>query len=203
MRSSKPLREEHAEITRNAVIAAAKQQFATRGYEAVLLDEIAATARVTKGAIYHHFDNKRDLFRTVYEELAAEMVVRVREQIARGMSPLQRAELALDAFLDCADDEAIRTVMFRDGPIALAGECRVIDARYFLGLLREQLDEFVAAGTMTGIDTALVARLLLGVLIEGSAILGGPERTPATRASMRTALLGMLAGLMMVSPPRR
>src|SRR5258705_9381901 len=114
MRNVKPLRQEHAEVTRNAVIAAARRLFAERGYAAVLLDEIAAAARVTKGAIYHHFANKRDLFRTVYEELAGEVEARVRRRLARGAHPLERAELAIDAFLDCADDDVIRAIMFRD-----------------------------------------------------------------------------------------
>ena len=197
MRTGKPLREEHAEITRNAVIAAAKQLFTARGYEAVLLDEVGAAARVTKGAIYHHFENKRDLLRTIYEELAADVERRVRKRIARGTSPPERAELAIEAFLDCADDDAIRSIMFRDGPSALGGECRTIDGRYYLGLLRELLDEFAAAGMMTGVDTEMVARLLLGVLIEGSAILGDPDRSRSARANLKTALRRMLAGLML------
>jgi AcrR family transcriptional regulator len=194
MRAGKPLREEHAEITRSAVIAAAKQQFAERGYEAVSLDDVATAARVTKGAIYHHFDSKRDLFRTVYEELAAEVESRVRKRIARGTSPLERAELAIEAFLDCADDDAIRA-MFRDGSTALGGECREIDGRYYLGLLREQLDEFVSAGLLKGIDTQMLARLVLGLLIEGSAILGDPERPRSARANLRTALRRNVGGL--------
>ena len=197
MRAGKPLREEHAEITRNAVIAAAKQLFAARGYEAVLLDEVAAAARVTKGAIYHHFENKRDLLRTIYEELAAEVERRVRKRIARGTAPLERAEHAIEAFLDCADDDAIRSIMCRDGPTALGGECRTIDDRYFLGMLRELLDEFVTAGMMRGVDTEMVARLLLGAVIEGSAILGNPERSRTARANLKTALRRMLAGLML------
>jgi AcrR family transcriptional regulator len=196
MSPGKPLREEHAEITRNAVISAARAEFAARGYEAVSLDEIAAAARVTKGAIYHHFANKRDLFRTVYEQLAGEVEDRVRRRIARAGNPLERAELAIDAFLECADDDAIRTVMFRDGPVALAGECRAIDARYYLALLKQLLDDFAVAGLLADVDTAMVARLLLGVLIEGSALLGDPERPRHTRANLRLALRRMLGGFL-------
>jgi tetracycline repressor-like protein len=85
--------------------------------------------------------------------------------------------------------------MFRDGPIALAGECRAIDDRYYLKLIRELLDEFATAGILVGIDTALLARLLLGVLIEGSAILGDPERSRNTRTNLKVALLRLVLGL--------
>jgi AcrR family transcriptional regulator len=200
MRTVKTLRAEHAEVTRGAVVAAARDLFAARGYDAVLLDEIAAAARVTKGAIYHHFDNKRDLFRTVYEELAGEVETRVRRRMARGASALERVELAIDAFLDCADDDAIRSIMFRDGMTALAGECRTIDERHYLGLLRELLDELATARVISDVDTAVTARLLLGVFIEGSQILGNPERPRTARTALRTALRKMLAGLALPLP---
>jgi AcrR family transcriptional regulator len=195
MRTVKPLRAEHAEVTRKEVLASARTLFAARGYDAVLLDEIAAAARVTKGAIYHHFENKRDLFRTVYEELAGELEARVRRRMARGTNPLERADLAIDAFLDCADDDAIRSIMFRDGMTALAGECRVIDEQHYLGLLREILDELAAAGVITDVDTGVTARLLLGGLIEGTRILGDPERPRTARAALRTSLRKIVAGL--------
>lgn len=196
MRTGKPLREEHAETTRAAIVEAARNLFAARGYEAVLLDEIAAAARVTKGAIYHHFANKRDLFRVVYEQLAASVEDRVRRRMARGRDPIERTDLALDAFLDCADDDAVRTVMFRDGMTALAGECRTIDERHYLKLVRELLDEFAARGLARDLDTAMVSRLLLGVLIEGSAILGAPGATRAGRTALRGAVRKMVQGLL-------
>jgi AcrR family transcriptional regulator len=196
MRVGKPLREEHAEVTRKAVLAAARKLFAERGYDAVLLDEIAALARVTKGAIYHHFENKRDLFRSIYEELAGELEARIRRRMSRGKNPLERVDLAIEAFVDCADDEAIRAIMFRDGMTALAGECRAIDERHYLRLLRELLDELAASGLLVGLDTTMLARLLLGVLIEGSQILGEPERGRSTRSNLRAVLRRLLAGLL-------
>ncbi|MBA2539872.1 MAG: hypothetical protein H0V17_09580 [Deltaproteobacteria bacterium] len=80
--------------------------------------------------------------------------------------------------------------------IALAGECRSIDERHYLRLVRDLLDEFAALGLLAGIDTAMVARLFLGVLIEGSQILGAPEANRATRANLRVALRRMLQGLL-------
>jgi AcrR family transcriptional regulator len=194
MRTSKPLRAEHAETTRLEVVSAARRLFAEHGYDAVLLDEIAAAARVTKGAIYHHFENKRDLFRTVYEQLAGELEARIRRRMGRGGHALERADLAIEAFLDCADDVEIRQIMFRDGMQALAGECRIIDERHYLRLVRELLDEFATAGKLA-VDTAIAARLLLGVLIEGSQILGDPEHARGARGELRSVLRRMLMGL--------
>jgi AcrR family transcriptional regulator len=64
------LRSEHVEATRRAVLAAARSLFGRKGYTQTSIDEIAAAARVTKGAVYHHFAGKKALFRAVYAEVA-------------------------------------------------------------------------------------------------------------------------------------
>src|SRR5436309_1603747 len=100
MSTSKPLREEHAEATRKALLGAARRLFARKGFADTSLDEVAEVARVTKGAVYHHFKNKRELFRSVYEELAAEVDTRIRERLAPATEPLARAQLGIEAFLE-------------------------------------------------------------------------------------------------------
>ena len=66
------LRSQHVEATRRAVLAAARSSFGQKGYAQTSVDEIAAAARVTKGAVYHHFAGKEALFRAVYVEVEAE-----------------------------------------------------------------------------------------------------------------------------------
>ena len=62
---STTLRSEHVESTRRAVLAAARSAFGRKGYAQTSVDEIAAVARVIKGAVYHHFAGKKALFRVV------------------------------------------------------------------------------------------------------------------------------------------
>src|SRR3954454_19052238 len=68
---------ERSEATRGALIAAARGLFAERGYAGVGTEEIVRAAGVTRGALYHHFDGKRDLLRAVYEEMESEIVQRI------------------------------------------------------------------------------------------------------------------------------
>src|ERR1700759_730960 len=70
------LRSQHAEATRRAVLTAARTLFGRKGYAQTSVDEIAAAARVTKGAVYHHFAGKEQLFRAVHTEVEAEAQAR-------------------------------------------------------------------------------------------------------------------------------
>ena len=70
------LRSQHVEATRRAVLAAARSLFGSQGYSQTSVDQIAAGARVTKGAVYHHFANKEALFRAVHAEVESEAQAR-------------------------------------------------------------------------------------------------------------------------------
>jgi hypothetical protein len=86
-------------------------------------------------------------------------------------------------------------VMFRDGLPVLVGECRTIDDEHYLGLLRELLDDLVAAGFLAGADTTVMSRLLLSMLIEASGMLGADD---APRAAVRASLERIVMGLITV-----
>ena len=85
-------RAEQSEATRAALLKVARKLFAERGYAAVGTEEIVQRAKVTRGALYHHFRDKKDLFRAVHEQLEAEMVERIAGQLAEG-SPGDQLEL--------------------------------------------------------------------------------------------------------------
>src|SRR5579863_2144102 len=86
--SSGSLRSQHVEATRRAVLDAARAAFGSKGYAQTSVDEIAAAARVTKGAVYHHFTSKVALFRAVYSEVEAEAQARTAAAVDPGTSPI-------------------------------------------------------------------------------------------------------------------
>ena len=89
----KGARAEQSGATRAALVAAARELFAERGYAGVGTEEIVRRARVTRGALYHHFEDKKDLFRAVHEELEAELAQTIGAQLAAGERD-QRARAA-------------------------------------------------------------------------------------------------------------
>src|SRR5918997_7062785 len=97
-------RAERGEATRAALVDAARELFAERGYSAVGTTEVVERAGVTRGAMYHHFADKKDLFRAVYEQAEQDVVKRTVAAIAGVDEPLEQLRVATRTFFDaCAD----------------------------------------------------------------------------------------------------
>src|ERR1700744_6366323 len=91
------LRSQHVEATRRAVLDAARSLFARKGYAQTSVDEIAAAARVTKGAVYHHFAGKEALFRAVHDEVEAEAQARAAGADAPQGAPIDQIVAQVNA----------------------------------------------------------------------------------------------------------
>src|SRR5437667_3847513 len=109
-------KEEYAAATRAALIAVARERFAARGYADVSIDEIVQGARVTKGALYHHFEDKQALFRAVVEAVELEVAARVRAIAGRADKPWPQLVAACHAFLDAYLDHDIQRIIVLDAP---------------------------------------------------------------------------------------
>ena len=184
-------RDENAERTREALLEHARVELTERGYAATSIDAIAAAARMTKGAVYHHFKNKRELFAAVYESLARELDVTIAARMDAATDPMSRVLAGIDGFLDGADDPSVHAIMLRDGMAVLAGQCRVIDDRYFLDRLTRELIHFRGDDDLT----PHLARIVLAALIEAGQILAESDDLDRTRAELRQALVLLLASL--------
>ncbi len=119
---SPTLRSQHVEATRRAVLAAARASFGSKGYAQTSVDEIAAAARVTKGAVYHHFAGKEALFRDVWAEVEAEATTRAAGAADPDAPPIDQMVAVVNAYLDVALDEEVRRITLIDGPAVLGLE---------------------------------------------------------------------------------
>ena len=110
---------EQSEATRAALVAAARELFAERGYAGVGTEEIVRRARVTRGALYHHFEDKKDLFRAVHEGLEAELAQTIGAQLADGgaTDALELLRTGVRTFLDACTDRALRADRARGRPV--------------------------------------------------------------------------------------
>jgi AcrR family transcriptional regulator len=189
-----PTQAERTEATRGALVAAARALFGARGYAAVGTEEIVAAAGVTRGALYHHFRDKRDLFRAVFVDSESSFVQRVAERVAGVADPYELLVAALEATLDACTDRELARIAFLDGPAVLGfEEWRSIVEGYSLGLLTAMLGQAMDAGALRRAPLDPLAHLVSGALNEaGMAIASGGDRREVGEA-LRALLDGLRA----------
>jgi AcrR family transcriptional regulator len=188
------LRSEH---TRAALVAAARELFLERGYANVATEEVVRRAGVTRGALYHHFEGKRDLFLAVFEEVEGELIARLGETVAQAgqTDPLSGLRAGVDATLEAASDASFARLTLLDAPAVLGWEeWRELGARYGLGVLRAGLGAAVESGEIAGPVDPL-ASLLLAAVEEAVLLVARAEDPDAARAQAREALHRVLDGL--------
>lgn len=187
-----------SESTRTKLLAAARELFADRGYAGVGTEEIVAAAGLTRGALYHHFADKRDLFRAVHEGMEAELVAGIAEALAAAPSddPIEAMGTAVSAFLDSAVDPGRARITLVEAPSVLGwAEWREIDARYGLGLTEAALEGAMAAGRMARQPVTPLAHLLLAAMGEAGIIVATAPDRGSARAEAERALISLLDGL--------
>ena len=185
--------------TRRALLGAARELFAADGYSGVSTEALVRRAGVTRGALYHHFADKRDLFRALVEELEEEleeMVLGVaREAHERSGDAGEAFAAGFDAFLDACARPEFGRVLFVDGPSALGWEeWHEIDARYALAQTEAGLGALISAGRMEDRPVGPLARLLHGASIEAALYVAAAEDKERAKRQVREAM-GYLLGV--------
>jgi AcrR family transcriptional regulator len=193
-----PRRAEHASDTRTALIAAARRLFAAQGYDGTGTEQIVADARVTRGALYHHFRDKADLFRAVMAEAAGSVAQRlIDEQLAsESSSPLAEIQNGVAAFLDVCMDGDFQRIVLVDGPRVLGSDAwEELVERYGRGILEEWLNRCMEAGELAAVPVRALARLLIAMLTEASLAIARSADPAQTRVELGIVLDRLLAGL--------
>ena len=193
-----PRRAEHVSDTRAALISSARRLFAVHGYDGTGTEQIVADARVTRGALYHHFRDKADLFRAVMAEAASSVAQRlIDEQLAsEAQSPLTEIREGISAFLDVCVGGDFQRIVLVDGPRVLGADAwdELVD-RYGRGILEEWLNRCVAAGDLAAVPVPALARLLIAMLTEASLAIARSAVPSQTRAELGIVLDRLLTGL--------
>jgi AcrR family transcriptional regulator len=189
-------REAEARATRAALIEAALQLFTERGYSEVGTEEIVARAKVTRGALYHHFEDKRDLFRAVFERVEAELMERIGSTMEAVDDPWSLMLAGMRSFLDACEEPAVKQISLTDAPSVLGWqEWREIDNRHGLGLTRAALQNAVESGALRPIAVDAMAHLFVAALSEAAFVIAHSERPRKARAEVEEALVQLVEGL--------
>jgi AcrR family transcriptional regulator len=189
-------REAEARATREALLEAALELFTERGYAGVGTEEIVARAKVTRGALYHHFTDKRDLFRAVFERVESDLMERIGATMKSASDPWDLMFSGMRAFLDACEEPAVKQISLTDAPAVLGWqEWREIDNRHGLGLTRAALDAAVEAGSIRPIATEPMAHLFVAALSEAAFVIAHADRPRKAREEVEEALLQLVEGL--------
>jgi AcrR family transcriptional regulator len=190
------LRAEQVEATRRAVLDAARAAFGSKGYAQASIEEIAAAARVTKGAVYHHFAGKEALFRAVWAEVEADAQARAVADRDPELAPIDQIVAMVQGYLDAALDEEIRRITLVDGPALLGLDPELPpDQEAVQAQGRAFVAAAIAQGEIIDVDPGLLLGLIGGVALQAGlqiARAGDPE---ATREALGRAIDAMLRGL--------
>lgn len=186
------------EQTRRTLLREGRRLFATRGYGAVGISEIVAAAGVTKGALYHHFAGKVDLFRAVLEEVQQEVAERVSTTAEGQAESWAQLTSGCQAFLVASTGPDIVRIMLVDGPAVLGwDEWRALDEAASGRHLAEALGALIDDGTIAPQPVVPLTHLLSGAMNEAAlwlATTADPDDLVATQAALARLLDGLRRG---------
>lgn len=187
---------EQGEATRAKLIRAARELFTEHGYAGVGTEEIVRRAEVTRGALYHHFADKRELFRAVHEQIEEQVIASIGAEMAGAGDPVELLEIGTRAYLDVCTDPTITRITLVDAPSVLGWEeWREIDLRYGLGLVIAGLQGGMDAGALRRQPVKPLAHLMLGAMGEAGMLIANAADPAAARAEVEPALLGLIEGM--------
>jgi AcrR family transcriptional regulator len=191
-------REEYSETTRAALVSSALEMFAENGYAETSLDAIASAARVTKGALYHHFPGgKKALFAAAFDAVEQQVHVRlVTAAKEHDGEPWEAARAGLRAFLDICLEPTYRRVVWQEGPHVMGfGTWWECEERYSLGMIAAVLAKLMDAGQIERLPIDPLARTLSGALAGAATAMSLAEDPQRVRAEFETVIARLLAGL--------
>jgi AcrR family transcriptional regulator len=192
---------ERSAATRAALLASARALFTERGFAGAAREDIVERAGVTRGALYHHFENKEDLFRAVFVEVDHEVGERVAAAYMLGDDPMERLRLGCQAFLDTALDPAVRRIVLLDAPSVLGWQAwREIEAEGGIKLMKEALAAVNEAGLVRAEPLEPLAHMLLAALNEAAMLVANAKNRKRARAEVGETVDRLLAQL--ASSPR-
>jgi AcrR family transcriptional regulator len=191
----KSRRSQHTADTRTSLLRAARRLFGERGFATVTLDEVCERARVTKGALYHHFQSKQDLFLGVYEQVEEDLLTAGESAAPAGGDFWAMLSGAERAFLDVCVRPDTRQIIL-DAPTVLGwSKARAAEERSALGQLQARIEAAVEAGVLASSAPAVLAHLLFALFHEAAMTVAASPDPQEAQAPVSEELDRVLFGL--------
>jgi AcrR family transcriptional regulator len=189
--------------TRDALVAAARPLFAQHGFGAVGTETIVRAAGVTRGALYHQFADKTELFAAVFEAVEQDLGTRIDAQIGASgeTDPIAIMALGANAWLDASTDPEVQRIALVEAPAVLGyARWREIGLQYGMGLVESVLTFAIEAGRIPPQPVRPLAHVLIGALDEAALYIAQADDQDAARREARAVMSRLIAGLAAPAP---
>ncbi|HEX7716631.1 MAG TPA: TetR/AcrR family transcriptional regulator [Marmoricola sp.] len=191
-------RQQYSASTKRALVDVAARLFSEQGYAATSLDQIVAGARVTKGALYHHFSGKQAVFEAVFEKVEHDASRRIRKALKGSRDPWEKALLGLRAFLEIVQDPSYQRVVIQEGPAILGYErFREQEERSSYGLVQDMVHD-VLSDSPYDLDAEMLetfSRIFFGAMSAAGESVSTSADPKLAVARVETAIAFILTGL--------
>jgi len=187
---------ERRQATREAVVAAAIALFGRKGFAATTIDEIAVSAGVAKGAVYHHFPSKEAIFEAVLRQASAALAADITVKVVRAPDVLVMLERGTEAYFEACAQGATGRIILKDGPAVLGwARWREIDEEHFGRAIPQALALAMDQGLVDQQPVGPLSRLLLGAVTEAAAACAASVDPTTTGREHAAAFARLIQGL--------
>ena len=192
----KGLRARQAEATRDLLVSVARELFTEQGFAATSIEDITQQAGAAKGALYHHFTGKHELFRAVYEAVEADAVAAVMAAALAEREPWAGVRAGLSAFLDACLEPAFRRIVVLESVTVLQHEVREGGIEHVeLPMLRTVLTPLTASNHLPGVAVEPLAHVAIGGLYGAALFIARSPNPNAARDQVDAVLDTLIGGL--------
>jgi AcrR family transcriptional regulator len=189
-------RVEYSESTRQALVDNAVELFTKRGYAGTSLDEVTKRARVTKGALYHHFSGKQALFEAAFDAVENKFMTRLAEIVSAPGDPWETAIAGLRAYVRVCLEPSYQRIVIHEAPVVMGWErWREAEEHFSYGLLRTAISLLVESGEIEDMPVEITARLLFGSLSAGASTIAAASDPKKASADVERTIVRVVEGL--------
>ena len=198
-RKPKKTKADQSRATIERLIDVAMAEFSQKGYANASTETIVRKAGVTRGALYHHFKGKKDLFYAVFQAAQREIGRRIEAHADAVEDPWDQLVAGCRAFLQAFTDPALQQIVVIDAPAVLDwNSYREVDETMpgsGFSLLKEGLQELMDHKLIKPLSKDAVAHLLSGAMDEAAVWIAKSRNHKRALAEAQQALETLLAGI--------
>nr|WP_042189623.1 TetR/AcrR family transcriptional regulator [Kibdelosporangium sp. MJ126-NF4]CEL18787.1 Transcriptional regulator, TetR family [Kibdelosporangium sp. MJ126-NF4]CTQ96360.1 Transcriptional regulator, TetR family [Kibdelosporangium sp. MJ126-NF4] len=189
-------RTDYSESTKDALVDSAIDLFTKNGYAATSLDAIVKRARVTKGALYHHFSGKQALFEAAFDKVSTRATVQLNKAIDGAEAPWERALDGVQEFIKVCLNPTYQRLVIREAPVVMGFErWRESEEHHSYGIVRRVLEQLIEEGEIGDLPVEMTARMMFASLAAGAQIIAEAADPKKASTEVFTVLIHMIDGI--------